>query len=81
MPTGVEPVGSPSVWQEVLDAKGECVHHIAFHVKDMDQSLAQLDAAGNPTVQRGDFPGGSYGYVDSTKQLGVVLELLASVPK
>ncbi|MCW8133222.1 MAG: VOC family protein [Planctomycetota bacterium] len=77
----IEPIGGPSTWQEHLDARGEGVHHIAFRVEDMDRSVAMLDAKGCPTVQRGDFKGGCYAYVDATKDLKVVLELLASTPK
>jgi len=74
----IEPVGGPSVWQEHLDSRGEGVHHIAFRVKGMDEVLAYLDGEGLPTVQRGDFTGGQYAYIDSAADLGVMLELLAS---
>lgn len=77
----IEPVGGPSTWQEHLDTRGEGVHHIAFRVPDMEESLAHLNAQGIPAVQRGDFKGGSYAYCDSTKDLKVVLELLASNKK
>jgi methylmalonyl-CoA/ethylmalonyl-CoA epimerase len=73
----IEPVGGPSVWQEHLDSRGESVHHIAFRVKDMDQVLAYLDGEGIAAVQRGNFTGGQYAYVDSASDLGVMLELLA----
>ena len=74
----IEPVGGPSVWQEHLDSHGEGVHHIAFRVESMDEVLAYLDGEGVPAVQRGDFTGGQYAYVDSAADLGVMLELLAS---
>lgn len=77
----IEPIGGPSTWQEHLDTHGEGMHHIAFRVEDMDRSVAMLDAKGCPTIQRGDFKGGCYAYVDATKDLKVVLELLASTPK
>jgi catechol 2,3-dioxygenase-like lactoylglutathione lyase family enzyme len=76
----IEPIGGPSTWQEHLDARGEGVHHIAFRVPNMEQSVSFLDAKGCPTVQRGDFKGGCYAYVDASKDLKVVLELLASTP-
>jgi catechol 2,3-dioxygenase-like lactoylglutathione lyase family enzyme len=73
----IEPVGGPSTWQEFLDNHGEGVHHIAFQVEDMDEAVRFLESKGIPPVQRGDFTGGSYAYVDSTPQLGAILELLA----
>ena len=72
----IEPVGAPSVWQEVLDAKGECVHHVAFRVKGADEHVAMLDAKGMPLIQSGDYTGGCYRYIDSAGTLGVILELL-----
>lgn len=75
----IEPVGGPSVWQEVLDAQGEGVHHIAFTVKGMDAALAKLEAMGMPAVQRGDYTGGRYAYVDGVGKLHVLLELLENI--
>jgi catechol 2,3-dioxygenase-like lactoylglutathione lyase family enzyme len=72
----IEPVGGPSVWQEVLDRSGPCVHHIAFRIKGMDAALAGLSKQGLPTLQRSDFTNGCSGYVDSAKDLGVIVELL-----
>jgi methylmalonyl-CoA/ethylmalonyl-CoA epimerase len=76
----IEPVGGPSTWREFLDRHGEGVHHIAFRVEDMDRRIEFLSSKGIEPVQRGDYPGGSYCYLDSADQLGVILELLASRP-
>jgi catechol 2,3-dioxygenase-like lactoylglutathione lyase family enzyme len=74
----IEPVGGPSTWQEFLDAHGEGVHHVAFNVPDMDGAVAYLAGKGMELVQRGDYTGGCYSYIDSTEKLKVMLELLAS---
>jgi catechol 2,3-dioxygenase-like lactoylglutathione lyase family enzyme len=74
----IEPIDGPSTWREFLDAHGEGVHHLAFRVKGMDQALAFLNARGIPAVQRGEFRGGRYAYVDSAPALKVLLELLES---
>ncbi len=74
----IEPDGKPSIWQEYLDQHGEGVHHIAFPAKDMRKQVAAFEANGMPEVQRGDFTGGCYSYIDSTKQLNVLIELLAN---
>jgi methylmalonyl-CoA/ethylmalonyl-CoA epimerase len=73
----IEPVGGPSVWQDFLDAHGQGVHHLAFKVADMDAEVEMLKGKGMPAVQRGNFTGGCYSYIDSTDSLGVMLELLA----
>jgi len=72
----IEPVGAPSTWREFLETHGEGVHHIAFHIQGMDEQLAILERRGMDTVQRGDYTGGRYAYVDATPQLHVILELL-----
>ena len=72
----IQPVGGPSTWQEFLDAHGEGVHHIAFQIKGMDGQIALLEGKGMPLVQRGEYTGGRYAYIDTVPQLAVVLELL-----
>ena len=77
----IEPVGGPSTWQEYLETKGEGVHHIAFEVKDMEKKIAGLKALGIPLIQRGDYTGGCYSYLDGGPKLGVILELLENFPE
>jgi len=74
----IEPVGEPSTWAEHLAAHGEGVHHIAFRVEGMDETIAYLEGKGLELVQRGDFTGGCYAYLDGSGPLKVILELLAS---
>lgn len=72
----IEPVGGPSTWREFLDQHGQGIHHIAFRIQGMDDIIARLEARGVPPVQRGDYTGGRYGYVDGVPLLGAILELL-----
>ncbi len=72
----IEPVDGPSTWREFLDQHGQGIHHIAFRVRGMDGVIARLEARGVPLVQRGDYTGGCYAYLDGVPPLGAVLELL-----
>jgi methylmalonyl-CoA/ethylmalonyl-CoA epimerase len=72
----IEPIGTPSTWSEFLDKHGDGVHHIAFTVQNADRSADALATEGLPTLQRGDFEGGKYIYVEGEKDLGCILELL-----
>ncbi|MBN1400076.1 MAG: VOC family protein [Anaerolineae bacterium] len=72
----IEPVGRPSTWGDFLDQHGDGLHHIAFQIKGMDEVLLRLEAQDIPLVQRGDYTGGRYAYVDGTASLGAILELL-----
>ena len=72
----IEPLGGPSTWKDQLDAHGDSIHHIAFGVQGMKEKLAYLAASGMPLIQKGEYTGGRYAYVDGTTALGVILELL-----
>lgn len=72
----IEPVGAPSTWAEFLEQHGQGIHHIAFRLKGMDEVLVRLEAHRVPLVQRGDYKGGRYAYVDGVPELGAILELL-----
>ena len=72
----IEPIGGPSTWKDQLDEHGDSLHHIAFEIKGMPEKVAYLGAEGLPLVQRGEYTGGRYAYVDGSAQLGGILELL-----
>ena len=72
----IEPVGGPSTWKEFLDTQGEGVHHIAFEIKGMEEKIKQLAAKDMVLIQKGDYEGGRYSYIDASLNLHVILELL-----
>ena len=75
----LQPDEYPSTWKDILEEQGEGLHHIAYDVEDMDAMAKLLDAQGMPVIQTGNYRGGKYAYVDSRKQIGMMLELLQSV--
>ena len=72
----IEPLGEPSTWRDQLVTHGPSLHHIAFEVKGMAQHVALLAEHGMSLLQRGDYTGGRYAYVDGSQRLGAVVELL-----
>jgi methylmalonyl-CoA/ethylmalonyl-CoA epimerase len=74
----IEPLEGASIWMEHLEKHGDGIHHVAFFVPDMDKTVANLEACGLPEVQKGDYPGGCYSYIDAEKSLGFLIELLAN---
>lgn len=76
----IQPNGETSVWQDFLDEHGEGIQHIAFHLKNMDEKIAVCAANGMPLLQKGNYGdgGGRYAYLDGTKDLHCVIELLES---
>jgi hypothetical protein len=72
----IEPDEHPSTWREFLEEHGEGVHHIAFFVKGMKEKIELMAGNGMPLVQKGEYTGGRYAYMDTFPQLKVMLELL-----
>ena len=72
----IEPIDGPSTWKDQLDGHGDSLHHIAFVIEGMQEKIAYLNSKGVPLVQRGEYTGGRYAYLDGVAQLGTVLELL-----
>ncbi len=72
----IQPLGEPSTWNDQLVAHGSSLHHIAFEIKGMEKHIQGLQEHGLRLVQRGDYQGGRYAYVDGQEQLGAVIELL-----
>lgn len=72
----IEPDEHPSIWRELLEKNGPCMHHLAFNVQGMQAVVDFLEAKGIPLVQKGEYPGGRYAYLDGTEKLGALIELL-----
>jgi glyoxalase/bleomycin resistance protein/dioxygenase superfamily protein len=72
----IEPIDGPSTWKDQLDGHGNSLHHIAFVIEGMQDKVAYLASKGVPLLQRGEYTGGRYAYLDGVAQLGTVLELL-----
>ena len=71
-----EPGVTPSVWREDLDKNGEGFHHIAFVIGGMKEMVMLLERNGMPLIQKGEYTGGRYAYIDTKEKLKVLIELL-----
>ncbi len=72
----IEPDQNPSTWRESLDKNGEGPHHIAFVVQGMKDKVAALERNGMPLLQKGEYAGGRYAYIDALRDLKMTVELL-----
>ncbi len=72
----IEPMAGKSTWKDQLDQQGPSLHHIAFEVEDIDEHLSALDDHEMILVQRGEFEGGRYAYLDGQEHYATVIELL-----
>ena len=72
-----EPLGGDSSWQQILDEKGECIHHIAFRITDTAGKARTLAAQGIPILHQGGDPKtGQFTYFDTREKLGLIIEAL-----
>ncbi len=72
----IEPDKEPSVWRQALDEKGEGIHHIAFQIENMEETIRLGESLGMKLLQRGRWNGGHYAYLDASSTLHCVVELL-----
>lgn len=72
----IEPDHEPSTWRDYLNEHGEGPHHIAFLVEGMKEKIMLLEGKGFPLQQKGEYTGGRYAYMDTFKELKVIVELL-----
>lgn len=72
----IEPDHEPSTWRADLDRNGEGVHHLAFTISGMKEVVMKLERNGMPLIQKGEYQGGRYAYIDANETLKTVIELL-----
>jgi methylmalonyl-CoA/ethylmalonyl-CoA epimerase len=72
----IEPDQNPSIWRELLNKNGEGPHYIAFEIEEMKYKIAVLERSQMPLLQKGEYTGGRYAYIDTLRDLKVIIELL-----
>ncbi len=72
----IEPDQHPSTWRNYLNEHGEGPHHIAFIIDGMKEKVTLMESRNMPLVQKGEYTGGRYAYMDTFKDLKILIELL-----
>ena len=66
---------------DFIKEKGEGVHHIGFHVKDLETTLAEFAKQGITPVFRGGVPNKSeFAYLDTDRYGGLMIEVSQLAP-
>jgi len=72
----IQPVEGDLPYSDFLKEHGEGLHHVGhIYVPDMVKAVSDFEARGFPCVFAGDA-GVKFAYVDMTKSLGVIIELI-----
>ena len=75
----VELIEAPSgdnIYREFLEASGEGLHHLGFHVSDIDSHLDRLKQQGVGILFSGRTERVSFAYMDTAETGGVIFELI-----
>jgi Glyoxalase/Bleomycin resistance protein/Dioxygenase superfamily len=74
----LEPLTGPSIHADWLGQRGEGFHHVGYVVRSLDQTTAEMEAAGHPVIARihslGADGDGAAAYYDTADALGFLLE-------
>ena len=76
----IQPVTGPGTHAEWLEARGEGVHHLGFHVPSIEDAIREMTALGWAPIQTGLGTGaggdGGFAYFDTTSDLGLIVEAI-----
>jgi catechol 2,3-dioxygenase-like lactoylglutathione lyase family enzyme len=76
----IEPLEGDTVYADFVREHGHGVHHFGLLVEDMQEAIAEAEAAGLEMTQDGAGFGldgdGHYAYLDTEDRIGVTLELI-----
>lgn len=76
----IEPLEGPSVYKEFLRAKGKGLHHLQCAVRDYQQAVEALEKKGIGSMMTGTNPQATFNYLNTEKELGIILEILKKGP-
>lgn len=73
----IQPLEGETLYKEFLDNQGEGVHHIAFHVDDLEEETAKLVRKGFVVITKVKLASGiSFAYFDTAKVGNLITELV-----
>jgi hypothetical protein len=74
----IEPLDGPSIHGDWLEEHGEGFHHVGYIVQSLQQTTAEMEAAGHPPIARihsfGAAGDGAAAYYDTADALGFLVE-------
>jgi hypothetical protein len=74
----IEPLAGPSIHADWLEERGPGFHHVAYVVRSLERTTAEMEAAGHPAIARihsfGAAGDGEAAYYDTAEALGFLVE-------
>ena len=75
----IEPLDEDGIWARFLAEKGEGVHHVAVAAPDFGEAVARAERE-DGVMLRCEHSGVDIAYLDTRRDLGVVLEVFSGTP-
>lgn len=72
--------GQPAIYCDFLERCGEGLHHLGVNVPNLDAALQQMEVEQIRILWSGNIYGTRWAYLDTTAQLGTILELIEIRP-
>ena len=77
----IQPLDDNGLFARFLAERGGGVHHIAVATPDFRRTLQQQAERGNQPILEGTFMGVEVDYLNTERELGVILEVFSGMPK
>jgi methylmalonyl-CoA/ethylmalonyl-CoA epimerase len=75
----IEPLDEDGIYARFLAEKGEGIHHVAVATPNFDETLARAERENN-VILSCEFSGVDIAYLDTLRDLGVILEIFSGTP-
>ena len=75
----IEPLEEEGIYARFLAEKGEGIHHVAVAAPNFYETVAQAERE-NKVILSCEFSGVDIAYLDTQRDLGVVLEVFSGMP-
>ena len=73
----IEPLEGDNIYSDFLKEHGEGLHHLGHvRVSDLDEAIQSFEKEGFPCLQSGRSSRAGVAYMDTSKTLGFIIELL-----
>jgi methylmalonyl-CoA/ethylmalonyl-CoA epimerase len=75
----IEPLDEEGIYARFLAEKGEGIHHVAVGTPNFDETVARAERENN-VILSCEFSGVDIAYLDTQRDLGVILEIFSGTP-
>jgi methylmalonyl-CoA/ethylmalonyl-CoA epimerase len=75
----IEPLDEEGIYARFLAEKGEGIHHVAVGIPNFDETVARAERENN-VILSCEFSGVDIAYLDTQRDLGVILEIFSGTP-